>query len=363
MSFGDHLDELRRRILLALAAPLPLSVVTFLFSDALIAWLYRPLDRVLEANELPRRLQVLGPPEFLVTKIKLSVIAALILSGPWIFWQIWQFARPGLYGRERRFVYFLIPGSALLTAAGVALMYFAMLPLMLQVLVVFGTSLQIIPEPVPTNPDPPAAVVEALSMLSVLDAHPAAPAPGDAWIKMPERLLCVAVARPDPEAGGVEILQLPMAGTTMIAQEFRLATYMSFVLVLMLGIVIAFQMPLVILLLGWLGLASPQWLKDRRKYALLVCGVIAAVITPADAISMIAMLLPLYGLFELGILLLVIAPASAVAEGRVFWRRSHKTVTQPDHPRKPAQPHRRPPSSSGADESTTEATDDGDESS
>ena len=89
----------------------------------------------------------------------------------------------------------------------------------------------------------------------------------------------------------------------------------------MLGIAIAFQMPLVILLLGWLGLATPEWLKSKRKYALLICGVIAAVTTPADVISMIAMLIPLYALYELGIILVQFIPASAIAEGRIVRRR------------------------------------------
>jgi ACR3 family arsenite efflux pump ArsB len=77
-------------------------------------------------------------------------------------------------------------------------------------------------------------------------------------------------------------------------------------------------MPLVIALLGWLRLLSVETLTSNRRWALVVCGIVAAMITPADALSMIMMLLPLYGLYELGILLLRVAPASAVAEGRVL---------------------------------------------
>ncbi len=143
MSFGDHLDELRRRVLLALVVPLPLSVVTFIFSDPIIEWLYAPLDRVLAGFDLPRRLQALGPAEVLVIKLKLSLITAAVLSSPWILWQVWLFVRPGLFEHERRFVYFLVPGSAVLTVTGLALMYYVMLPLMLRMLVLFGTALQL----------------------------------------------------------------------------------------------------------------------------------------------------------------------------------------------------------------------------
>jgi sec-independent protein translocase protein TatC len=143
-----------------------------------------------------------------------------------------------------------------------------------------------------------------------------------------------------------------------IDQTFRVSWVVSFTLVLMLGIVVAFQMPLVILLLGWLGLASAPWLRARRRYALAICGLISAMITPADAVSMVIMLLPLYGLYELGILLLVLFPASAVAEGR--WRagrasgkpRSAKSA-------EPAQPSATVPRSSSSRQEGSEKADGG----
>ena len=72
-------------------------------------------------------------------------------------------------------------------------------------------------------------------------------------------------------------------------------------------------MPLVLLLLGWLGLVTPSWLRANRKYALLVLAAGSALITPQDAISMVMMLLPLYLLYELGIAMVALLPASRVA--------------------------------------------------
>jgi sec-independent protein translocase protein TatC len=213
-----------------------------------------------------------------------------------------------VYRHERRFVYFLIPGSAILTLSGVLLMYFAMLPLMLQVLVMFGGTLR---EPAMFVPMPsPDQIVDAEARANVLDVrevHPEAPVPGQMWLKAPENILHVAV---QPYVDGVDqliVLSLPMGGGSFIVHQYRLSEYIHFVLILMLAIVIAFQMPLVIVLAGWMGLVTPQWLRSQRRYALLICAVIAAVITPADAISMVMMLIPLYLLYELGILLMVIA--------------------------------------------------------
>ena len=112
-------------------------------------------------------------------------------------------------------------------------------------------------------------------------------------------------------------------------------------MLLILAISIAFQMPLVILLLGWVGIVRIETLRTKRKYALFICGVIGAVITPPDALSMLMMLVPLYGLYELGIILLVLAPAQAVAEGSVLsWRRSHKSPDEAEQDGEPSQTER-----------------------
>jgi len=321
MSFGDHLEELRRRLFWAIAVPLPLAIVIFIFSDPIIEWLYRPLDPVLESFRLPRRLQALGPAEVLIIKLKLSLISAAVVAAPWILWQTWLFVRPGLYGHERRFVHFLVPGSAVLTASGLSLMYFVMLPLMLRVLVLFGTSLQLGGTTVADDPRV-ANVIGSSPVIEIRMSTPNSPAPGDVWLEWPQMDLYMAVPAAADSGGGsgVEIMLVPSPSGSIISQEFRLTTYIDFVLLLMLGIVVAFQMPLVILLMGWIGMVSAKELRAKRKYALFGCAVTAAVITPADALSMVIMLIPLAALYELSILLLVLVPASAVAEGTIFTR-------------------------------------------
>jgi len=320
MSFGDHLEDLRRRIFWAAAVPLPLAIVIFLFSDPIIEMLYQPLDPILESFQLPRRLQALGPAEVLVIKLKLSLIAAAVIAAPWILWQAWLFVRPGLYKHEQRFVYFLVPGSTVLTFTGLSLMYFVMLPLMLRILVLFGTSLHLGGA---AAMDPRiAAAIEGSPDIRIRLADPEAPSPGDIWLRWPQMEMYVAVVGDDPDAAAaVEILRVPTPSGSIISQEFRLTTYINFVLLLMLGIAVAFQMPLVILLMGWMGLVSEKELRAKRKYAFFACAATAAVITPADAMSMIVMMIPLVALYELSILLLIIVPASRVAEGTLLQRR------------------------------------------
>lgn len=328
MSFGEHLEELRRRIILGLIVPLPLMILIFAlnmaFDNILVEWLKQPVIDALRANGLPTTLQLLGLTEMVVLQMKLCLIMALVLSAPWILYQAWKFIEPGLFSHEKRFVHFLLPFSGVLVIVGIALLYYAMLPLMLRVLISFGMMGA-------TQPAADARLTEILANNPVPHMTTSVPTTGEAgslYLVWPNMDLHAVVAG---ASGGVEVLAVPRATTR---QEFRLSEYVNLVLMLMLAIAIAFQMPLVIALLGWMGLASPQWLRKQRRYALMICGVISVVITPPDALSALIMLVPLYGLYELGILMLVIAPASAVAEGRVF---SLSRIT-----RKPADNRREP---------------------
>ena len=318
MSFGDHLEELRHRLILALIVPLPLMIVLFPFSDDIRVFLSIPVFDALSSLGQPAQLQAMSPAETLGTDLKLSVIFAIVLSCPWILWQFWKFIEPGLYKQERRFVHLLLPGSALLTIAGLALLYYVMLPLMLRVLIAFG-----IPGVHTTYPVMDQAMVESEEAsegvhIPVLAEQPEELLPGAIWISPANDTLQIAVPIVEDGVERVRILMVPLGAEGMVLQQYRLREYINFTLMLMLGIAIAFQMPLVILLLGWVGIVNPDKLKRNRKYALLVCAIVSAAITPADVVSMLLMLVPLYGLYEFGILLLHFTPADRVASGRIF---------------------------------------------
>ena len=82
MSLGDHIDELRKRVILGLIVPLPLSILIFFIAHILVEWLLLPLQQVQLAWGFPPEVQVLSPPEFLMLELKLSIVLALVLSAP-----------------------------------------------------------------------------------------------------------------------------------------------------------------------------------------------------------------------------------------------------------------------------------------
>jgi Sec-independent protein secretion pathway component TatC len=205
-------------------------------------------------------------------------------------------------------VYFLSPGSASLCVTGLSLMYYIMLPLILDFMVTLAGGVSM--------PTELITLGDSISPLTIplLEELPEIAAVGDVWVKMPEGVLEVAV--PSSDVAMLETLQLPMNRGSLISQQFQLSSYLGFVLLLMFAIGIAFQLPMVMLLLGWLGIVTPAWLRKNRKYALLILGIISAMITPQDAVSMLMMLMPLYLLYELGIALIIWVPAARVAGKR-----------------------------------------------
>jgi sec-independent protein translocase protein TatC len=81
----------------------------------------------------------------------------------------------------------------------------------------------------------------------------------------------------------------------------RMNETVSFILMALLAFAIAFQFPMVVLILVYLGLLSPDTLKKHRRVAIVGMAIVSALLTPADIFSMIVMLVPLILLYELSI--------------------------------------------------------------
>jgi sec-independent protein translocase protein TatC len=307
MSFGDHLEDLRRRIIFSFVGVLPIFFVAFAFRNPLIELLIAPARAALIEGGQASTLISLGMIEIFAAAVHLSVVITVLLGSPWLLYQLWLFVAPGLYKHERRFVHVLLPFSGVLVASSIAFMYLAVLPVILAFFVGFGS--QITSPPVPVAPLPEGVV---LPEFPVLLADPDVIVPGNAWVNPEIMQLRVAIPnKSDPDAKPL-IRAAELIDVSGITQQYRISEYLKSVLNLALAFGIAFQTPVVVVLLGWVGIIDAKAMGKYRRYAIAICSVLGAVLTPADPVSMMLLAVPLYLLYELGLLILRLVPVSRI---------------------------------------------------
>lgn len=305
MPFGEHLEELRRRLIFALLGLVPILVVAVVFSRPLLLLLIETVLEAQRAQNLPARMIQVAPAETFLASLQLAIIATILVGSPWLIYQLWLFVAPGLYTHERRFVHILLPLSFLLTTISIVFLYKLVMPLVISFFLAFGASFQ---GPAPAVAPLPEGLV--LPSVPQLLAEPPEPVPGQMWLNLELRELRVAIAAGPDE---IAVLGMPLTRSAGIEQQYRVADYIKMFLSLALAFAVGFQTPVVILLLGWLGLIEPETLSRFRRQVVMICLVLGAVLTPADPMSMLALAIPLYALFELGGLLLRVMPADRVA--------------------------------------------------
>lgn len=130
MTFIEHLEELRWRIIKALLALVVGFVVSFVFNRQLLTWLSVPAGHV--------RFIFTSPAEYFMASLKVALFAGLYLSLPVILYQAIAFLAPGLTPTERRWVVPISLGSFLLFTLGAAFAYYALLPAGLRFLIGFA---------------------------------------------------------------------------------------------------------------------------------------------------------------------------------------------------------------------------------
>jgi sec-independent protein translocase protein TatC len=91
-------------------------------------------------------------------------------------------------------------------------------------------------------------------------------------------------------------------GTEDVQPMINISDYLGFATSMLLSFGGVFELPIVLLLLSRLGIITPEWLAQYRRHAVVVIVIVAAIFTPPDVISQIAMSIPLYLLYELSIL-------------------------------------------------------------
>jgi sec-independent protein translocase protein TatC len=171
-------------------------------------------------------------PEALVIYFKAAMGAAVIISSPWVFYQIYSFVAVGLFAHERRFVRMTLPFCTLLFLVGVAFCYFVMLPVMVKFL------------------------------LSAND-----------WMGL----------QPD----------------------IRLNEWVGFCVLLLIVFGATFQLPILMMTLERVGIITYEMLATKRRIAFFGILIFAAIATPTpDPLSQALLAIPVYGLFEIGLLLM-----------------------------------------------------------
>ncbi len=142
MSFLEHLEELRQRLLHSAIAIAVAAGACFYFHDPIYDYLARPLTDALVALHQNPKLAYMNPLDPFNLMVKMSIIVGLFVASPFVLWQIWLFISPGLYRHEKRYVWpFVLLTSGLFISGGI-FAYKLALPKALYFLVGFGHQFQ-----------------------------------------------------------------------------------------------------------------------------------------------------------------------------------------------------------------------------
>ncbi len=125
MSFLEHLDELRTRLLHAIIGVGVGCIVSFIYLDEVFAFVTKPMREMLPPGD---HLTQTEPTEFFMMYLKVGVLVGLIIASPWVLWQLWLFIAPGLYSHEKKFaIPFVLMGTAFFLA-GAAFSHYVAFP-------------------------------------------------------------------------------------------------------------------------------------------------------------------------------------------------------------------------------------------
>ena len=199
MSIFDHLEELRQRIFYSLIAAVVGVIGCFLA--------VKPIVQLLEVPAQGVKFLQLAPGEYFFVSLKVAGYSGLLLSSPFVLYQIIQFVLPGLTRRERRLLAPVVLGSSFLFAGGIVFAYLLLIP---------------------------AALIFFISY-----------------------------------------------GADVVEQLWSIDKYFEFVLLLLFSTGLAFQIPIIQLLLGALGIVSSKQMLSSWRYVILGAVILGAILTPS----------------------------------------------------------------------------------
>lgn len=247
MSFLDHLEELRKRLIFVLITAAVGCIIAGVFIDFLVEDVFlepfnveRKLTDTIEATtasgeivkiakEVDYRPQAISPMEKITTYFQIIFIAGIIISFPGILYQVWKFIAPGLYASERKWAFWITVLTSISFLGGVAFAYFVMIPIMMDFLLSFGTE--------------------------------------------------------------------------NIETQFRIKEYGTFFYTLILAAGILFELPMATFVLARVGILTSKFMRKYRKHSIVVILILAAIITPTpDPFNQMVLAVPLFALYEISVL-------------------------------------------------------------
>ena len=224
-SLASHLLELRSRLIRILICFGFLALIGIPFSSDIYTFAASPLIEILPSGSSMIATQVTSP---LMAPLKLVFFSALLITMPYLFYEMWMFMSPGLYKKEKAFVAPLMLSTIFLFLSGVAFAYFIVCP------IIFKFFIGVAPE--------------SISVMTDINQ------------------------------------------------------YMNFVIKLIFAFGIAFEIPVATFLLVKSEIVKKESLVRARPYLVIVFFIFGMLLTPPDIFSQLFLAIPMWVLFELGLL-------------------------------------------------------------
>jgi sec-independent protein translocase protein TatC len=136
MSFLEHLDELRKRLIYIVYSLIAGCVISYIFIARIFDFIMRPMQQVLPPGSY---LQFTSGSEPFMLWIKIGFLAGIFISSPLILWQIWKFIAPGLYSHEKKFAIPFVLMSTIFFVAGGLFSHYVAFPWTWQFFASFAT--------------------------------------------------------------------------------------------------------------------------------------------------------------------------------------------------------------------------------
>jgi sec-independent protein translocase protein TatC len=142
MSFLEHLEELRRRLVYSAIAVAVGSLACWIYVERIYDFVQRPIIDALARDGMVAKLTFLNPVDPFNLYLKTAVFAGLFLTSPFVLYQVWMFISPGLYRNEKRYVFPFMFSTVFLFLSGGFFGYKMVFPDALKYLIGLGKQFQ-----------------------------------------------------------------------------------------------------------------------------------------------------------------------------------------------------------------------------